>query len=334
MRQILIAKSTIDYGLSTATGDIAGANALDLLADGSIVCLEKDGTFVDDTTPTITQDAIYFALGRTTGGPVITPLIDIASMTYEKKVYVAPVAKAICLGSTTNGGTTYNLNIPSSPTVGTSALLTVIDETKPFDNRTREKIYEYVVKTGDTAASVAAGIIAKVNADANRIVNATEIDATNHDGFYLTAITAGNNFNVSCGGILANADVLGYKEIIFAGTAGVTAGYNAAITTATVVVANVVGTGTSAQILELERDYSTERGNTGLQDRGVSMYTVAERTVSGGTYTTYVITWTAPNDNPLIPKANMTQQLIIAAPSGDTGAGKTCAALDAILASL
>lgn len=331
MEQILITKGTVDYGLSTSTGDIAGANEIDLLSDGSLVCLESDGTFVDDTTPNITKDAIYFALGRTGKAPLLTPHIDLASLTYNKLAYTAPVAKVMVVGSNTNGGTTYNCNLPTSPTVGTVARIMIIDETKPEHDRTRERIYEYQVKSGDTAASVEQAIIAKINADTKRIVNAAEVDATNHDGFKLTAITAGNNFNVSCDGILINADVLGYNEIVYAGTAGITAGPT---TLNTVVVANNIGQGTYAQIAAAEKDASTEMGNMGVQSRGVDIFTLNSRAVLGATYVQYVLTWIAPNDNPLIPKANMRQTLTIAVPSGDTAAGKHIAALDAILASL
>lgn len=331
MRQILITKGDVNYAYDGAD-DITGADEITGLADGALACLEKNGTLVDDTLPNVTQDAIYFALGRTSYGPLLTPLIDIASLKYQKTAYVAPVAKVIVVGSNTDGGTTYNCNLPSSPVAGTTAEIMLIDQDKPHHDRTREKIYQYVVKTGDTAATIEAAIIAKINADANRIATAAEIDSTNHDGFSLTAVTAGNNFSVVCGGILAEADVLEYKEIKHAGTAGLTEGYASGVST--VVVANVVGMGTPAQITELELDYSTELGNTGLDSRGVELYSAASRVVSTATYTTYVLTWTTPSDNPLIPKPNMTQQLVIAVPSGDTGAGKTIAALDAILASL
>jgi len=331
MRQILITLGDVNYAYDGAD-DITGADEITGLANGALACLESDGTLVDDTLPNITKDAIYFALGRSVGGPMITPIIDIASLAYKKVAYAAPVAKVVCLGSNTDAGTTYNLNLPSSPVVGTTAQLTVINQDKPHHDRTRERIYSHTVVTGDTAASIAAALIAAVNADTLAIVTSAEVDTTNHDGFKLTADTAGNNFDVVCDGILANADVLEYKEIKHAGTAGVTAGYSAGLTA--VVVANSLGSGTPAQIRELELDYSTELGNTGLQSRGVDLYSAASRVVSSATYTTYFITWTTPSDNPLIPKANMTQQLVIAVPSGDTAAGKNIAALDAILASL
>jgi len=327
----MVTKGTIDYGLSTATGDISGANALDLLADGSLVVLEKDGTFVDDTLPVITKDAIYFAMGRTGKAPLISPIIDLASLAWNKLAYTAPVAKVMAVGSPTNGGTTYNLNLPSSPTVGTIAGIMLIDESKPYEVRTREKRYEYQVRSGDTAATVAAAIIAKINADADRVATAAEVDTNNHDGFTLTAVTAGNDFNVACDGILVNADILGYNELLVAGTAGLTKGV---ISLTTPVTANNVGQGTSAQILAAELDFSTEMGNTGLQSRGVNLFNFNQRTVAGATYVQYELTWTTPNDNVLISKPNMTQSLTIAVPSGDTGAGKHIAALDAILASL
>lgn len=330
MKQILITKGTIDYAATTGAA-LTGANNVDLIADGALICVESNGTLVDGTTPTITQDAIYFVMGRTGKAPLITPHIDIASLSYNKLAYTAPVAKIMVVGSPTNGGTTYNLNLPSSPTVGTVASIMLIDETKPHEDRTREKVYEYQVRSGDTAASVAAAIIAKINADANKVATAAEVDTNNHDGFTLTATTAGNDFNVSCDGILINADILGYNELLVAGTAGLTAGV---ISLTSPVTKNNIGQGTSAQILEAELDFSTEMGNTGLQSRGVNLFNFNQRTVAGATYVQYELTWTTPSDNPLIPKANMTQSLSIAVPSGDTGAGKHIAVIDAILASL
>lgn len=328
MRQILIGKGTINYGLSTSTGDIAGAWELDKLSDGSIVCLEKDGTFVDDTLPVISNDSFYFALGRTGLPPVISPLIDIATLNWEKSVYVAPVAKVMVVGTNESGVTTYGLNLPSSPVAGTVAGIQIVDLSKHFSDNTRYHNFEHLVVTGDTATTIMNGLLAKVNADA--FVTMAQIEAGK--GFSFTAATAGKDFSINCSGILANADVLAYKDIVFAGTSGLTAGYANGLTTA--LTANVFGVGTSTEIAGLEADYSTELGNTGLQDRGVSLFTGSTRTVAGATYTKYILTWQTPNDNQLMPKNNPVQTLVIAAASGDTGAGKLCAALDAILASL
>jgi hypothetical protein len=61
------------------------------------------------------------------------------------------------------------------------------------------------------------------------------------------------------------------------------------------------------------------------------MFTSPARTVAGATYTQYFITWTKPNDNPLIPKANMTQLLVIAVVSTDS---VLIGILDTILAAM
>jgi hypothetical protein len=324
MRQLFITKGVIAYGLSTAGGTIAGGNVINLLADGAIAALHADGSLVDGTTPAITESSVYFALGRTSLGALVSPLIDTASMAYKKTAYSAPVAEVMAVGNVVAGATTYSLNLPSQPVAGTVATLTVVDETKPFYDRTRAYTYEYRVVASSSPAIVQAGLIAKINAHAGRVVNAAEVDSTNHNGFKLTAITAGKKFNIYCGGILSSADVLGYNEVVVAGTPGISA-------TTTVVVANRVGTGLATEIALMEQDYSTEYGNIGLQDRGVSMFTSPARTVAGATYTQYFITWTKPNDNPLIPKANMTQLLVIAVVSTDS---VLIGILDTILAAM
>jgi hypothetical protein len=328
MRQIFVTKSTVDYGLSTSTGDIAGMNELDKLENGALVCLDADGAFVDDANPAITTSGIYFALGRTGLPPVISPLIDIASLNYEKSAYVAPVAKIMVLGTNVSGETTYGLNLPSSFTVGTEAGIHIVDASKSHGDTSRYHDFTTNVRSGETATTLMARLLALVNAD--NFVTMASIEAGK--GYSLTADTAGKEFSVNCSGILEYADVLGYKEVVYAGTAGVASGDTQGLTT--VVRANVFGVGTYAEIAALEADYSTEMGNTGLQQRGVALYTGSFGAVSGGTYTTYKLTWQAPGHNVLMPENNPIQLLVIAIPSGETGAGEDCTAMDNILASL
>lgn len=330
MKQILITKLNVDYGASTGA-TITTSDGINLLADGALACFESSGAIVDGASPSVSSPAIYFALGRTGKSRLITPLIDLATLKFTKLAYTAPAAKVIVVGSPTDGGTTYNINIPSSPTVGSIASVMLINQSKPHHDRTREKTYEYQVRLGDNAASVATAIVAKINADASKIATAAMVDTTNKDGFKLTAVTAGVDFSVVCGGIMINADVLGYNEVLNAGTAGITKGR---ISLTTPVVAQNPGQGTYAQILGMEEDYSTELGNNGVPSKEVNLFTLNSRAVVGETYVQYELTWTMPNDNPLIPKANMQQSLTIAVPSADTGTGKIITALDAILAAV
>ena len=107
--------------------------------------------------------------------------------------------------------------------------------------------------------------------------------------------------------------------------------YSAAETTPTAIV---VGYGTPAQITAIESAYSTHDGNNNSNlFRGV-LYSKPTDVVVGATYTTYTLTWRKQSNKKLGNDMNMLQTLVIAIPSGETGAAEDITAMDNILASL
>jgi hypothetical protein len=236
----------------------------------------------------------------------------------------------MCVGSNTNAGTTYGLNLPSSPVIGTSASLTVIDRTKPFDHLNRSKTFEVVVGIGDIRQTIVAALIAKINAYSKGIVTAANVDTTNHNGFKLTAKVAGKDFTVVCGGILSNADVLEYQRIVNAGTAGLSAGDAQGLTTT--VVKQSLGRGTVAQIAGLETEFAPMDGDGPREKQLQNLYTAPTGVVIGETYAVTTLRSVVPNDNVLIPKENMTTELQLAIPATEYGVGESGTLLDAILA--
>jgi len=326
MKQMFIAKAGVAYASKVGGGTIAGVAEITSLVEGAIAVFTENGILVAGSETEFASKSIFFGTMRD-GVPVFSRRFY-RPLDYTKLAYVAPAAKVVVVGSNTNGGITYNLNLPSSPVVGTSGSVMIIDRARPFNDKRREKIYEHTATTGETAATFAAAIIAKINADPKGFVTAAEVDVTNHDGFKITADTAGHDFAVACGGILANADVLEYQNIVVAGTGGIVQGYNSGLTT--VVVQHKTGRGTSAQILATETEYASMDGDGPLAKTNQNLYSWASA-VEAVNYTTYVMRSSVPNDNVLIPKANMTLEFQLAIPTTLYDAGETGTLLDVIL---
>jgi hypothetical protein len=328
MKQTLIAIDGLLYGtkIDNSTA-IAGIWEIDDLQNGTLAVFDGDGTLIDGSTPVVETDTILFALGADGGtnvSTIVSPVIDRTSLSVTKNVYVAPVAKVMVIGNYTTG-VTYNLNLPTL-TAGLTGSIKLVDLTKDHYDTSRYINYEYTIKSGETATSLVTAIVALINADTDGIVTADVTDADN--GFSLTSKTAGKDFSATAEGVFADADVLEYKNIVRAKTAGLTVGYTSGLTAT--VVANVTGNGTYAQILELEKDSVVERGNSNFPAYNDLFFKEVSRAVSGKTYTVYTLTFRTPADNLLKPQNNPIQMLNIAIVSDDTTAGLNITCLDAI----
>jgi len=319
MRDLLITLATVDYN----TTGLAGSWELDTLTNGELLCMDQEGTAVDGAAPAITTDKMYFAVGRS-GAAECSDMIDIDSLTYNKQAYTAPVAKIMWVGY--DGVGAYDLNIVSPVTSGQVASVDIINKEVGHEDSSRVVTVEYVVQDGDTETTIQANLVTAINADARAaaiVTAATEGAAVGSLGIKFTAATAGNDFTVIPSGIIEDADVLQYHNVN--GT------YDGTYETAT---ATVKGYGTAAQILSLETDYSTHEGNPNSNWMRGELYSKDSNVVSSGTYTTYTLMWREQSNNDLVNEPNVQKTLIIAIPSGETGAGEDITAMDNILASL
>ena len=319
MEKLLITLGTVDYN----TTAVAGSWELTSLTNGELLCMDQDGTAVDMLLPAITTDELYFAVGRTTVAADTSVMIDIQSLEWSKQAYVAPVAKIMYIGDDTSS--VYGLHMPT-PIAGDVASVRITDKTKEHFDAERVINVEYVVQDGDTEANVQTGIVAAIvaNARAAAVVTAAVASTTvGNLGFTLTGVTAGEDFTATPGGILEDADVLQYQNVNGA--------YSAGMLTPTAIV---IGYGTAAQLTATESAYSTHDGNNNSNlFRGV-LYSNPTNVVVGATYTTYTLTWRKHTNKKLVNETNVIQTLVIAIPSGETGAAEDITAMDNILASL
>lgn len=302
MKSILITKGSVIYGHN-------GVNDVDEvysgLAQGALVAFAEDGTYLDASTTELFKN-FYFALG-TQEGAIVSPLIDYKTFRYSKSAYVAPVLPKIVIGAETGGNGV--LNFPSSLTsyINKSASILVIDKRyEPFHSK-QQHYYNVPITAASTNLSILTALVAAINADPNRVCSAAV--ATGNEGIVLTAL---------------------YGDIAYGNMGGVFESTTLA-TTGDSVRAYVPGNGTSAQILQLEKDYSPNRGNTTEAPSKTVLYNATSQVVSGETYTTYCINWKS-KEGVTNDRSNFEQELIIAVPTSEFSATETGYVLDALLA--
>ena len=299
----LVSHDTYASGLTAGTSTIA---AIASLAEGAFVLIDKDpqsanyNKSVDiaaASAPT-SLPAKFIIVTKSKNGLKYSSLITTANCTATNLAYSAAVAKIIFVGNQTDGGTTYALNLPTLA-AGDLAGITVINNAKPIGAFSREKGYTYEVKAGDDGADIVAGLVAAVNADSNRIVNAAVAYSGAIDGFKLTGITAGSNFQVAPIGVLRSADITDQAEGVEVATAQ----------------------GNEAQMKDLEKFDLIERGldNARLSELTTWVTDVA----TSGTYDQLVIRGKAEQVRPFNGGENEDVELTIAVLSTLTAASTT-----------
>lgn len=299
MRDIIIGKD-IAYALSTAGGVIAGSWAADLLTDGGIAIVNNAGTIVAHNAANLNGIPYVNILTKSgTHNKTSFPL-QVGKTKYSKRAYVAPVAKVMALGSEAAAAAGNKaLNLPATLSVGDVIGIGVVNLSLPVENTSRYKEYTITAVAGDLLTGVGANNIitkltAKINADANRIVQAVAHNdgAGNNDGIKLTSKTAGQVFGMyHVDGILKDADISIITDV-------------------------TLGSGTVADIIELHQATKSRDGNNSYRTDNDIMFTGANQIVAGTTYTTYVFTTEVPNTDVISQSNKPPMELVIAVPSG------------------
>lgn len=341
----IVAKGSVTYAAKTGGGVITGMDQVDLLAPGAIAFINANGGLITTETgvsASIIFDGNYFIVAMgTSQGTVLSAPVYRKHVKYNKTVYVAPAKKVMFLGTNTSGGTTYNLNIPTTKLAGDEVVVEITNRRKPIENTNRVIRVSIVLKGGETSPQIVTAIVNAINSDyrANKVVVATDSDS-GHDAIKFEGYDTSSDFSVQGYGLLANADVIAYNEIVYAGTAGVTKGYTTNLTNT---VAFTSGTGTDTQMTKVEQDASVYHGNLNPEMFGSYLWSIKSNIVAGETYNQYYITHVAPMVTPLIHENNFDQHLVIVIPLTEyTATGSTTpwtvggagAVVDAILAIL
>lgn len=309
----MVSKGGVAYAAKVGGGSVSNLQDAVNLVEGGMAAFTNAGALIASNATSVAGDSLTFVQKRN-GDLKISYAFFRPDFTKTETAYAAPAVKITAIGSNTDAGTTYNLNIPATLVEGQVAKVTLINKELPHEDSRRRVDYIEPVRSGDTAITLMGRLLARVNADAHRVATMSKVDTTNSDGYLFTGVTAGVDFSVECGGVLENADVLERNEVMFAGTAGVTKGYVSALTNLVNVSA---GAGTSAQMVEAEKNASTREGNNVYPGWKKDLYTQPSSVVAGATYNQMIISSTRPNDNTLIPRKPLRKQLHIAVPASD-----------------
>lgn len=282
MKQIFVGKD-LAYAAKVGGSTISGINELTSLDTGAIAIFTDKNVLVTNANKgTVLDDckSFYIAVGdqRTPGSKsFLSELIPRTGTSFKKTEYSPAVQLVKYIG---NDGTQGALNNPTITGVDQELSIKIIDTTpglRTMGAVDKQEIYRYSikVKTGDTINTLITALIAKINADTNRIVDALVVGS--QVGVKLTAIGVGTTFAIAVDGILVNATIEQPE-----GTTAALIGNSIAMT---------FGEGTAAQITAMEDAFSVERGNTSRLYLSNLYYSNQSLVTSGSVYDQYSIWW-------------------------------------------
>jgi len=329
MEKLVVVKSGVIYGYDGGSGTtIADRTDISTLADGALALFSEGGTLLLANTATTAYNEVQIYEGRTAGGPIYHGTIFPREFKVIKSTYAAAATKIVGLGNNVADETTYSTYLPSTLTVGTVATIQIIDKSKRHDDTSRYHNYETTVVTGDTHTTLMARLIAKINADTKSCI--TSCAAITLSGVTNGVLFTGKtlvDFSVNGQGILANADQLEYKDVVWSNH--VTKGYTTGLTGG--VVAFSTGINTTEKMLQAEADANVGLGQINVDTvRNNSLFTLPSRLVAGVNYLVYEVSCKSPNNmGGLIEADNFTNHYQIAVDADDSA---IITILDAIFA--
>lgn len=325
MKTFLGVSTANEYGLTSASAQIAGTWEMAALDDGALACFEvggaNDGAIVDDGAPAPQSDKVVFGVNRADGGAIFSGIVDRASLQYSKLAAVSAVAKVMFVGAEDN--TTGNLNAVTGA-AGTWGLI-IVDKSKEEHDTKRQWVLTGSYTATDTDQTIVDLMIAAWNADTKCAALATAAqggDAESHYGMKLTAATAGTDFTVYAIDGIAAADIYeeGFKNHSYTGTA-----YGST-------VANVMAIGDYTTLREEEKEGEARRGVSQHPESKGYFGSPTSMLNSSYTYVTYSLKWKITGaDQNMDRESKHFNELIIAVYSSNAN---TIAALDNILAAL
>lgn len=298
--QLLIGKSTA-YAAKRGGGTVTTINEINDLADGSVAIFGEHDNIINAAADFLDSKWFKIAVGgATTKKMRLSKRIYRRGASFSGYAYVAPVNERIFIGD--DGSTTYDLNLPSTLVVGSVAEIRIEEFTETNRNLRKYQSFEYMVKTGDTDATIINALVALNNARTDRLVDMTAVSTSGaNQSIKLDVIDNATKVKVFVGGILENAPVI---------TKGKYAASNA--------VAFNPGVGTYAQILALEKKCLLNEGDENSQAWRTEMFSYAYQADADTTYEQFVMNWNVEKEYPTTKVNAVPQWLTLAYPTSGT----------------
>ena len=298
MREILVTKD-LAYAAKVGGGTIAGFSELDVLSPGAIGIFTETGGLVTVTSEqTIlesigTSKYIYIGVGGAQG-PKISQLIPTSKSLVRTslKAYVAGTAQVIQVDDLSANSASLSVN-------DTEAIVRIKNlGAGTFPPAPAQQVSVRKTAAMTTYENVVDALIAAYNAKylaADRFATLSK-SGSSHAAILVITAPVNQVLSVSVDGILAGVSV--------AQTVGAT-----------------FSQGASAQVLELEKNFSTEKGNTNQTYQSDLWWKYAFVTDPAVNYVCRVLEWQLVHSNPLFSQNSNHHYLVLATPTGASGTG-------------
>lgn len=310
MKQFLATKAAVIYAQNKVFTTNETAPTPADLADGAlgIYAVGSNDKLSLVTAASGLADVREFVIARGTPtgvAPMVTDAIERNEhFCFEKAAYNAGSAKVITFGGPSSALTGGNTTIIA----GSIAEVEVVDHSPRLQQDFKVKTYAYSTKVAnENTATIAAGLVAAINADPNATVVASTTGATTGGTLILTAKVIGKPFEAR---MMEDSITVASSK--------------------TVTTTPVNAFGTFAQMRELEVECEGYQGRTNYVDRTVGPTVNLTQTEAGVNYGVYYISWVGIIRRLGVATdqvAERYKRLYLAVPSGATGA----TTLDALL---
>ena len=255
------------YGLNDSSTPVLTIDLVNTLAKGSIAFFDQDSGSVIDQASDITSSTKRIVLAYRDAAMdtlrVTSPIVR-KNLRAFIRPQISATVKDMCIGSNTDGGTTFGLHIAPTILAGDEYGVVITNIDLPLGHNDRETTFVHIAGYGETQETVVKGLVAKINASNIAPATALIIDPTNYNGVRFRSKAYPNNtgraynFTVSPIEMLRDADVLEFQNVIRTNSPGTTAGPDLTL------VANLTryreGSGTYYQVIDELKDAWAKAG--------------------------------------------------------------------------
>ena len=290
----------VAFGTKVGGGIVADISEVNELAPGATAFFNEKGVYLTAVNLAIAatladQPSVTMAVGRADGGTQLMtlPRRDVAMNRANFRAFVRPIINV--------GGVTAPLNLPITGTGDVSIKVNDTTHTSAFNIRTKNVS---VYKTASMSAeNVVDALVAKLNGAT--WLSAVKLNASTNYGIAITPTEDQVTIEVAASEMIADA----------------------AISTAT---AFVYGQGVGTDVLQMEKDFSTEEGNSNPTDWNAEYYPRTMEAVASGSYDFITLAWEGTHSSPTRTKNVMRNNLSFASVNGATD--QSAALVGALLA--
>lgn len=291
----------VAYGLKTGGGTVANLGEAGLLAPGSIAIFGKGGVLLASDGANVVAafgdvKNATIAVGRTRGALILEVPRSVKDINrVNSRAFTKPII--------TVGGTTASLSLSFENTGDAIVKVYDVTNTSKFSIPT---IAASVYKTANqTPEEVVDALVVKLNAGtAFGGVIAAKVVSGAYLGITLTPTVAGVQIAAALDGMFANDSIVQTTNPVY-------------------------GIGAGADILQLEKDFSTEEGNGNYTEYAADFFSGVFEALSSARYDAITILYDAFHSGPTTRRHVSSNRLILATVNG--AATMTAAALIAIL---